>query len=312
MPLTTNLPWIAELRGIALDDIQVRIIDPNGPTELARQRGSLLFTHFGLSGPAILDVSRSVSGHAKPESLLADVDLLPAQTEPELHAWLRTESLASAKKQLAVVLSQHLPRRLCEIVMELAGLAPDRKAAALTKDERQRLVSTLKHLSIPITGTLGFKKAEVTAGGVDLGEVDSRTMQSKLVPIFFWPAKFSISTAPSAATTSRRLEHRLARRQFRLDPSGSHLPTGIDGKGWLENSGAVGNITLTQPERAFYEERIDFVSLRRLSIAHKQCVSRKKHATITQCESVLTDVRRKCLLWHAFRRTGEANAEDPQ
>ena len=59
-------------------------------------------------------------------------------------------------------------------------MAPDRKAAALTKDDRLRLARAIKHLPIPLTGTLGFKKAEVTAGGVALDEVDSRTMQSKL------------------------------------------------------------------------------------------------------------------------------------
>ena len=71
-------------------------------------------------------------------------------------------------------------------MLEQAGLAIDRKAAALTKDERQRLVRALKHLPIPITGTLGFKKAEVTAGGVALDEVDSRTMQSKLAPDLYF------------------------------------------------------------------------------------------------------------------------------
>jgi predicted Rossmann fold flavoprotein len=80
------------------------------------------------------------------------------------------------------VLSQQVPRRLAETALEQAGLPKDRKAAALSKDERARLVDALKRLRVPITGTLGFKKAEVTAGGVALDEVDSRTMQSKLVP----------------------------------------------------------------------------------------------------------------------------------
>jgi predicted Rossmann fold flavoprotein len=78
-----------------------------------------------------------------------------------------------------------MPRRLAEIVLRLAELDPERRAAGLTKPDRARLVRLIKHLSIPLTGTLGFKKAEVTAGGVTLGEVDSRTMQSKLVPNLF-------------------------------------------------------------------------------------------------------------------------------
>jgi len=80
------------------------------------------------------------------------------------------------------VLAQKLPRRLCDAVLQDAGLVIDRKAAALTRDERSKLVRSLKHLQIALTGTLGFKKAEVTAGGIALDEVDSRTMQSKLVP----------------------------------------------------------------------------------------------------------------------------------
>jgi predicted Rossmann fold flavoprotein len=187
VPLTTSVPWVAELRGITMPDVAVRILDQ-------QRRGSLLFAHFGLSGPVILDVSRAVSAHFLPSPsgggaggegerpLILEIDLLPAVAERTLNERLRDESLAQGKKQLAVVLANQLPRRLCEPILIQANLATDRKAAALTKDERQRLVHAIKHLAIPITGTLGFKKAEVTAGGVALDEVDSRTMQSKLAP----------------------------------------------------------------------------------------------------------------------------------
>jgi predicted Rossmann fold flavoprotein len=183
VPLTTNLPWVAELRGITIADVGVRILEQEKVQ--AQRRGSLLFAHFGLSGPVILDVSRAVSGHAQPQTLVLEVDLLPALPAAALDEWLRTESLSSGKKQLAVVLAQQVPRRLCETLLEHAGLVKERKAAALTRAERQRLVRAVKHLPIPLTGTLGFKKAEVTAGGVALDEVDSRTMQSKLAPHFY-------------------------------------------------------------------------------------------------------------------------------
>src|SRR5262249_40930084 len=113
------------------------------------------------------------------------IDLLPNLPEAALSGFLRAESAASGRKQLAVVLSAHLPRRLADVVLEQAGLAKDRKAAALSKEERRRLVAVMKQLAIPLTGTLGFKKAEVTAGGIVLDEVDSRDMQSKLVPGLF-------------------------------------------------------------------------------------------------------------------------------
>ncbi len=180
VPLTTDLPWVADLRGITIADVGVRVLEQE--KVLAQRRGSLLFAHFGLSGPVILDVSRAVSGHVQPQTLVLEIDLLPGLPAPALDDWLRTEALASGKKQLAVVLAQQAPRRLCETLLEQAGLAQERKAAALMREERQRLVRALKSLPIPLTGTLGFKKAEVTAGGVALDEVDSRSMQSKLAP----------------------------------------------------------------------------------------------------------------------------------
>jgi predicted Rossmann fold flavoprotein len=77
------------------------------------------------------------------------------------------------------VLATHLPHRLAETILTLTGQPVDRKAAGLSRTDRGKLVAAAKHLRVPIKGTLGFEKAEVTAGGVALDEVDSRTMQSK-------------------------------------------------------------------------------------------------------------------------------------
>jgi predicted Rossmann fold flavoprotein len=182
-PITVSFPWLQALRGLTLPDVTIRILE--GPTVLTNRRGSLLFAHFGLSGPVVLDVSRVVSGHPRPETLTLEIDLLPDLREEDLGELLKRESQAAGKKQLAVILAALLPRRLCDVLLEIAGLPPERRAGALSKEERNRLVRAVKHWQVPITGTLGFKKAEVTAGGVALNEVDSRTMQSKLVPALF-------------------------------------------------------------------------------------------------------------------------------
>jgi predicted Rossmann fold flavoprotein len=105
--------------------------------------------------------------------------------EADLDEALRLETAAEGRKQLAAVLAGRLPRRLAEAVLPRADLPVDRKSAALSKPERQRLVAAVKRLTLPVTGTLGFGKAEVTAGGVALDEVDSRTMQSKKAPGLF-------------------------------------------------------------------------------------------------------------------------------
>jgi predicted Rossmann fold flavoprotein len=179
VPLTVAPAWVAELRGITVPDVGLRVVD--GQTVLASRRGSLLFVHFGLSGPAVLDVSRVVSGHPEPQRLVAELDLLPGLPAEELSNWLRDEAAAAGKKQLAVLLAAKLPRRLCDTVLSLLGFPAERLAAGLRKEERLRLTDCVKRLPITLTGTLGFKKAEVTAGGIALDEVDSRTMESKKV-----------------------------------------------------------------------------------------------------------------------------------
>ena len=178
VPLTVQPTWVRELRGITLPDVNLKVLPPEGKP-LTHRRGSMLFAHFGLTGPAPLDVSRAVSGHEKPASLTLEVDFLPTEHEQAFDEYLRSESLASGKKQLAGVLSEKLPRRLADQLLALCGLPLDRKAAALAKPDRLKLVAAVKHMRLPLRGTLGFEKAEVTAGGVNLDEVDSRTMQSK-------------------------------------------------------------------------------------------------------------------------------------
>lgn len=184
VPITIDASWTADLRGITLPDVGVRILE--GESVLMARRGSLLFAHFGLSGPVILDASRAVSSHARPRSLTLELDFLPARRESDLDEWLRLESMAQGKKQLAVVLADLLPRRICDALIVQAGLAVDRRAAGLTRPERASLTRCLKRLPVPIRGALGFEKAEVTAGGVPLDEVDSRTMMSKRVPHLFF------------------------------------------------------------------------------------------------------------------------------
>jgi predicted Rossmann fold flavoprotein len=183
VPVTVQAPWVTGLRGVTIPHVFARVLEDS--RVLATRRGSLLFAHFGLSGPVILDVSRVISGHARPATLKLEVDFLPSIQSDNLDETLRHESATAGKKQLASVLAVHLPRRLADTLLIQAGLPSERKTAALSRDERCRLVSAMKRLQVPVSGTLGFGRAEVTAGGVPLEEVDSRTLESKRVPGLF-------------------------------------------------------------------------------------------------------------------------------
>jgi hypothetical protein len=141
-----------------------------------------LFTHFGLSGPAVLDVSRAITGHHQPAALDLVCDFLPDQPDAAFDEMLRHEAQAAGKKSITAILPPELPRRLVDALLAAAEVAGDLRCAEFGKAARVRLVRAFKHCAIPMTGTLGFKKAEVTAGGIALAEVDSRSMEGRLVP----------------------------------------------------------------------------------------------------------------------------------
>jgi predicted Rossmann fold flavoprotein len=184
VPLKLDAKWLTDLKGVTLN-VGLRVLDV-GNKPLAARAGSMLFAHFGLTGPAPLDVSRAVSGHPDPRSLSLEMDLMPEVKEAEFEQFLQTETAARGKQLLAGVMSDRLTRRLCDAMLLAAGLPVDRTAAALSKDDRRKLVGLAKRWRVPLAGTLGYEKAEVTAGGVSLDEVDSRSMQSKLKPGLFF------------------------------------------------------------------------------------------------------------------------------
>ena len=199
-PVVVQPEWTKQLRGVTIGDVHVGVVTSdrgNGSGEdvlspakkskgkrkfLMQQRGSVLFTHFGLSGPAILDVSRVISRHPKPHWLDLICDLLPEQSVDALEQQLQQQCAEEGKKTVASFAVRQLPRRLVEAVVEIAEVPSSKRGAELSARQRRRLAETFKQLRIPVASVMGFKKAEVTAGGVALREVDSKTMQSKLVP----------------------------------------------------------------------------------------------------------------------------------
>jgi predicted Rossmann fold flavoprotein len=200
VPLTSPSAWIAPLSGVTLEDTLVRVIETERiPTtrdvaerlavcrrqSLAERRGSLLFTHFGLSGPAAMDVSREFTACADPMSRRLICDLLPMMSAQEFHAQLQIAAADQATRSIARWLGQWLPARLAEVLVTLSGIPAQQRLAELTKVQRRELLQQTKSLEIAINGSRGFAKAEVTAGGVSLLEVDPRTMASKVAPDLF-------------------------------------------------------------------------------------------------------------------------------
>jgi predicted Rossmann fold flavoprotein len=184
VPLTTGEQWVSELRGVTVPDVRIEVVERGRP--MASRRGSFLFTHFGLSGPAPMDVSQVITARPQAGGWQAVCDFMPGVSSEKISERLQTIAREEGRRGVLNWISEFVPRRLAEVAMTRAKIPLARRAAELTRGERAALVEGLKRTAIPITGTLGFKKAEVTAGGVALEEVDSRTMQSKLVPNLYF------------------------------------------------------------------------------------------------------------------------------
>jgi predicted Rossmann fold flavoprotein len=176
VPLRVAAEWVPGLKGLTLPDVRAAVHGPIGPALLDR-REAVLFAHFGLTGPAILDVSRAVARHDGPDPLDLVLDFAP-DDRPEVIDQRLQAACRAGRRSVAALLPAPLPRRLAEALLGASGIAADRVGPELTRDERRRMVATLKGLRMPVTGTLGFAKAEVTSGGVALEEVDARTLES--------------------------------------------------------------------------------------------------------------------------------------
>ena len=147
------------------------------------RRGSLLWTHFGVSGPVVMDASRFWTGaRERGEQAELSVSLVPDWTQEAAREWLMAQAAANARRSLSKTLAVIVPERLAEAICASAAVDSRTAAAQLPRAERERLIAALTRLPLPVTADRGWNYAEVTAGGVPLEEIDYRTMESKLVP----------------------------------------------------------------------------------------------------------------------------------
>jgi predicted Rossmann fold flavoprotein len=172
-PLTTEPAVHAHLAGVSLT---AHLEAPLAKGSLAAQ-GGFLFTHRGYSGPSVLNVSHAAVRARRP----ADQPVYARWTELDGDAWDRLLLERSSGTVLGL-LRRHLPTRLADTLLAESEIDESRTLSQLRRDERARLVERLTRYRLPWTGDEGYKKAEVTGGGVPLGEVDPRTLESRVVP----------------------------------------------------------------------------------------------------------------------------------
>ncbi len=176
----TETSFVRSLKGIRID-ATVRFMWNGKP--VGEETGEVLFTEYGLSGPAVMQSSRAVGDWERRRSgtMTAQLDLLPGmETEAVRHNLLRRRELPG--RTLEDLCTGLLNKRLGQTLLRAAGLVPlARPAESLTSQEIDRLTALVKGWELPVTGTQGMGGAQVTAGGISLTEVDPRTMESKIV-----------------------------------------------------------------------------------------------------------------------------------
>lgn len=181
VPLVTRETWVKDVQGLSLRNVRATIYHAGKKEQ--DFFGEMLFTHFGVTGPIILQLSRRASelltdGHKDIELRL---NLKPALTHEKLRERVDRDFAAYEQKHLHNGMIDLLPKRLIDSVLNAAGLAPERVVGQISSKERERLVRVLQALPLTIMGTRPIAEAIVTAGGVATHEIDPRTMESKIV-----------------------------------------------------------------------------------------------------------------------------------
>ena len=184
VPMETKEPWICELQGLSLRNVEAKILD--GKKELYKDFGEMLFTQFGVSGPLIISASSYVGKKfmdkkGQKKELTLEIDLKPALTEEQLDQRVLRDFEENHNRQFKNAITKLFPTKLIPVMLELGGIDPEKKVNSIEKEERKQFVHLMKHFRMTLTGLRDYPEAIITKGGVNVKEIDPGTMESKLV-----------------------------------------------------------------------------------------------------------------------------------
>jgi predicted Rossmann fold flavoprotein len=177
VPLLVRESWVSELAGVSFSDVKFSYYQKDKKIE--SRRGKMLFTHIGLSGPLVLNMSRSISEFLEYGAVPVAFDFLPTKNIGEIDREIQTLFETQKNKQIKNSLDGFLVPALVPVLLKLAHVHLEKPVHSVTRDERLALARLVKDFRMTITGLLGTDKAIVTSGGVPLEEVDCKYMRSR-------------------------------------------------------------------------------------------------------------------------------------
>ncbi|HWP97738.1 MAG TPA: NAD(P)/FAD-dependent oxidoreductase [Syntrophomonadaceae bacterium] len=182
VPLLAAETWIKDLQGLSLKNVKASSFTQQGKA-INHDFGELLFTHYGLSGPIILSMSHDIGEYLikKQQPVILKLDLKPALSPEKLDERLQRDLAKYSRKIFKNALNDLLPQKMIPVMIRLSSIDPEKECHQVTRTERLSLVGLLKELTMTVHGTRPIAEAIVTAGGVDVKEVNPKTMESRLV-----------------------------------------------------------------------------------------------------------------------------------
>lgn len=174
--LTIGEKWPTLLMGLSLKNVRVQA--KVGKKKIYDELGEMLFTHFGVSGPLIIELSSHMPEDF--ESVSVTLDMKPALTEDQVDLRLQREFTQNARKQLSSVLVELMPARMGPVFAQVCGLSPEQPVNQITREERMMIGRMLKALPLRVNGTRPIEEAIVTRGGVEVKEINPSTMMSRM------------------------------------------------------------------------------------------------------------------------------------
>ena len=182
VPIVTEESWVKDLMGLSLRNVELSVVAKNKVQ--AKMFGEMMFTHFGITGPIVLSLSHTVGKLMRKKNIGTiglDINLKPALSPETLDKRLQKDFDLYSKKQLINGMKDLLPSRLIPLIIELAGIDPQKPINQISKEERQQIGYMLQHIPLTVKGLRPVEEAIVTAGGISLKEFNPKTMESKLV-----------------------------------------------------------------------------------------------------------------------------------
>ena len=178
VPLETAGNDCQEMQGLALRNVAVKLLNPKGKA-MYKDFGEMLFTHFGISGPTVLSASAHIG---KGDGWKLSIDLKPALEENKLDDRILRDLEMYQNRSMENALTDLLPRSMIPVILRRLNVDPALQANSFTKQNRRALIELLKNFTVEITGKRPVAEAIITSGGVKVGEIDPKTMESKKVP----------------------------------------------------------------------------------------------------------------------------------